>query len=241
MTASEPLLVIDDTRSNSTDVESYMDRKILASSLTRTMFSGDILIVTANANLIFKVERKNVTEITGYHGKSKVSRIRSILERIDCDPERWIVSVDAASIAMRSIEHLFDAAKSVDPGEFLWQPAAKSSGRKYSSKFWAVKKQHINYVDEIYKDFMDEHETDENDDRIWDLLVDSLVLKKRRFETGEVYLLEGVSIDWKRVFASAITILPKVPYKDRWEIAQAIYLAKFYGDFSGKLINLLES
>jgi hypothetical protein len=230
--------------------------KILTSSLTRSLFTGRIAIFSNNEASLFRVERRQVEEITVPHSfpdqGEEVQRrenrrfVFSLGRYIAPKPRQWVLVADAGTIAIRNIDHLLppDLPGPHAPPEvdFYWAPMSNGKNQ-VSTGLWAVRGEHFPLVLERWKRVWEEgqHEDGLSEVHAWTRVVEALPLRKRRFERGEVVAPEMGAVDWETVTNAALVTVPDWPEKEAWRFLQALYFGTYLGDETGMMLNILEA
>jgi hypothetical protein len=108
--------------------------RMLAASLLRTYFTGDILILHNSDAPLFRVEQKQVTERRiGASAEAGYTLKYSARRLIPAEHYDWVCFMDCDMLALRNVDHLFEVE---DRTEILWQPEPKpQSAPAYNSYF----------------------------------------------------------------------------------------------------------
>jgi hypothetical protein len=76
---------------------------------------------------------------------------------------------------------------------------------------------------------------------LWSRFVESLDLRKKRFETGEVIAPRMGSMDWAGASNAAVVTVPDWPDEEKRKFLQALYFGTYLGDETGMMLNVLEA
>jgi hypothetical protein len=76
---------------------------------------------------------------------------------------------------------------------------------------------------------------------IWSGVVETLPLRKKRFEAGEVVAPPPSSVDWSAVRAAAFVSLSCWPEAEACQFLQSLYYGVYLGDERGTMLDLLEA
>jgi hypothetical protein len=223
-------------------------RKAFASSLTRSLFTGKIMVLSpALSDPLFRIERANVSEklFSGSTQGVMGDLLRAIATHQEIDCNEWLIMVSAPGIALRNIDHLipsniesFNPASSVD----LYWLAAVGDSREISSHFWAVRAKHLPMLLERWESmWSSKDENHYNESLMWSEMIKSLPLKKKPFEKGEIYCPEVGAVDWDAITKAAIIMVPNWPEKMQWSFLQSLYFGTYFGDETGLMLNLLDA
>lgn len=106
--------------------------KLLATSLQRTFFSGDVVIFRNSPQPLFFSERKRVEEVylpAGHVGwAASMSWKWRVLEQIEVERYDWVFFVDCDCLALRNIDHLLTG-----DWDFIYQTEQPSmTGHQYN-------------------------------------------------------------------------------------------------------------
>ncbi len=233
--------------------------KILAASLQRTFFTGDLLIVHNGDEPIFRVERKNVSEYfvdtPAAQGHSMKYKAREFIDASNYD---WICFLDCDMIALRNIDHLFLPAQEAD---ILWQPEpTPMSNGAFSSRFYpdefpllwrngansgtlAVRSQHYNQVMQEWESIDAGPLCGFNstfDQPAWNRLLVSSDLKCTRFERSEIcfpLLHDHRYLDYRE---AALLHANGGDTTTKLEFLMSQYLGRFIGEPAWPMLSILE-
>lgn len=234
--------------------------KILVSSLSRSLFSGKILIYTNRPEPLFKVDRKNVEVIHVEENRetrhtqenrgifAEEARIRAqfdglgnALGRMRVEERQWVVFIDAASVCLRNIDHLFPLDHSGpyanDAVDLLWTGGAGKGS--VAPSHWAIRGKHALAFLQSWANFGGS-EVDASHVGRWSRFIEQLPLRKLRIESGEVAILKIDEVDWRMVADAAIIAAPEWPIREKLLLIQSLYLGTFLGDDDGMIVSLLE-
>lgn len=217
-------------------------QKLLVSSLVRTFFGGEILASGARDAPLFALGRPQVREfrVEFPGGISRDGVVRAVLrEQVEAETDDWVVVAEPGSIALRNLDHLFPPRYSgpyaAEREDFLWV-----GGRhplQASRAVWAVRGDRLEAVLEHWEAL----EQAGNEPEVWARVVETLPLRKKRFETGEVVVFPDPGrVDWLACSRAALVCLPGWPGEARWELLQAMYLKLCLGDSTGMIAGILE-
>jgi len=237
--------------------------KILATSLSRSLFSGSLHIFRNHEMSLFKVDRRQMEEVfvpAALREKTNVDSRRNSREflfelrkQVQPEPRQWVIISDAAGIALRNIDHLIPADSkaaqirlSPTDVDFYWTKTMrrnKSDGEVSASLgLWAVRGEHLSQVLERWKCAWSGPGKDAELDEatVWSEVVRNLPLRKKPFEKGEVYAPEIGSVDWEAVSNAAFVTVPGWPQDEQRKFLQAMYFGTYFGDESGLMVNILD-
>jgi len=232
--------------------------KILVSSLLRTYFTGDILIVHNGTAPVFRVERKGVEEVILAGDTGNGYRLKFEARRwIDAGKYDWVCFLDSDMIALRNIDHLFDPGAACD---ILWQTEGRMSQGPYNAFFhpheyprlwrngansgtWAVR-------GPLYQTVMAEWDRIDSgepvsakyshDQPAWNRLLFDTALRTRRFEKEEIrfpLLSDHPYMKWRQ---AALLHAHGPPNEAKLEFLMSQYLGRFAGDPPGLMLSLLD-
>ena len=155
----------------------------------------------------------------------------------------WVVIMDSASVALRSIDHLLpqkqnpSVAFQAPTVDFYWTPTTPG-GPHASRGLWAVRRQ---YLVSVLDGWFALPTVEANQLALaWANYVAGLPHKKKRLEVGEVATPVEGTLDWVSVRKSAFVTIPDWPPEEKWPLLQALYLGAWFGDGTGFLLDGLD-
>jgi hypothetical protein len=233
--------------------------RIATASLLRSLFADDLLIFRTGDTPLYKVERKQVTEVPleiSVTGKGEAERrqasrrfLFSLCDQIKPEPRQWVIVADPAGIALRNIDHLIppDLPGPYAPPEvdFFWARVHEDgtgSRDEAGPGLWAVRGEFLPMVLERWREAWETEPAagEEDERRIWSDVVRSLPIRKKAFERGEVLCPAVGAVDWKALCSAAYVSIPDWPETERWKFLQALYFSTYFGDETGMMVNVLE-
>lgn len=224
----------------------------------RSLFSGKQFIFHGSEFSLFKVERAQLNEVgivspdprSGAAGASQWRRevLVSTLGDIRPEPRQWVIVADAASLALRNMDHLLPEdlpGPFVPPtADFYWARAGRdeAANRLASPGIWAVRGEHFPMVLERWMAAGNESRDGRrlSEEEIWTEVVQGLPLRKKTFEKGEVVAPRIGAVDWEAITNAAFVTVPGWPEKEAQKFLQGLYFGAYLGDESGVILNLLE-
>lgn len=228
------------------------------SSLLRSLFGGDLEVYSNSNRPLFKIERRIVKEVfvnltipddSSAPTRQETHSFISILaDSPSLRENQWVVVADAAGLALRNIDHLIPkySSDSHSPREIdLYWTRFHGGSQKFgveaaSPGLWAVRAEHLPLViDRLEKTLNTEHEA-KGTEEIWTKVVKDLPLRKRPFETGEVYAPPIGAVDWEVLSSAAFVTVPGWPRIEQLRFLQALYFGTYFGDDTGLMLNILD-
>ena len=233
--------------------------KILVSSLLRTYFTGEILVVHNGDGPLFRVEQKGVKEVVVTMPAAEGYALK-YLARDLIEPSRydWVCFLDCDMIALRNVDHLFDPGEKVD---ILWQPEPSGMatigynayfqpeeyGRLWrqgaNSGSFAVRGEHYRKVMRQWQeiDITDPVSTKATYDQpAWNRLLFDTTLRRRPFERDEIQfpiLFHHRYLEWRS--AALLHANGVRDNKLKLEFLMAQYLGRFLGEPPGPILSML--
>jgi hypothetical protein len=254
-----PIVVIKDSLGLGVAGNGMMMVKGLVSSMTRSTFSGRLLVLRNSEMPIYRVGRKAVDElfVSAAMSESFDLTVRKTRKQIsNCMSElvkpaarQWVVMADGASLALRNIDHLIPpdsfGAFGLSGVDFYWARAGNDhiSNQSATPGLWAVRGEYLPLVLELLNEEWSKESGAERGDEeaIWTRVVQELPLRKRAFEKGEVVAPRIGAVDWEAVSNAAFVTVPDWPEKEAWKFLQALYFGTYLGDETGMMLNILEA
>jgi hypothetical protein len=233
-----------------------MCARLLAASLFRSQFRGEVWLVSSRDHQLFRTSRGGFVQIRVPNGEDEsrdtwAQRGRVALELENTLAERpgcfvWIL--DAAGIALRNIEHLIASCNydhlSAPEIDLFWTDGYRCSGGTgslvASPGIWAVRGEHIPLLFHRWLKRANDCAGDVSEAEIWSAVAREIPLKKRLMEKGEVYSPEIGSVNWEAVSNAAFVTVPDWPEKEQWKFLQALYFGTYFGDETGLMLNILD-
>jgi hypothetical protein len=241
--------------------------KLLASSLLRTWFTGDIFIFRNTPTPLFPVGRPGLVEVElntddyhSYRDEQEAWRYKfRVREYLDVKGYDKVVFMDADCLALRNIDHLlegdWDIAYQPEGADrkltmeqfncFLTDDEMRTlKGRLgVNSGTLAVKAEHFHTVMEAWE-AIDLGPTNRrrncSDQASWNRLLLDTPLKKHIFEPGEILFplfLHSNYHDWKNA-AVLHSLGGSVQEKQQFNFG--VFMQKFFWDPQGIMMRLLE-
>ncbi len=230
--------------------------KILVSSLQRSLSAGHFMAYRNQETPLFRIDRKHFDEIPvnkAFPEKDLLTRrqrTREYLFRlgdlISPAAGQWLMIADSGGVALRNIDHLLPIetgmdgpARSVD---FYWTRIGER-GNEASTGLWAVRGDKFRLVLDAWRRAYSRggiHSL-EDDARIWSEVVQSLPIKKRSFEAGEVLAPSPNGLNWSAVSKAAFVTVPDWQPGEQQMFLQALYFSVYLGDESGLMLDLIDA
>jgi hypothetical protein len=231
-----------------TGVKNKLLARVLASSFSRSLSSGILYIANDSEDPLFKLTRKNIEDLSFVRSSPRDETRPVSLNReaaclslgiIDPDPDQWVVFLDAASLILRNIDHLFPPAGTTGTAiDFLW--ASQDESGKCSRGFWAIRGKHLERFLKLW-DAYEEGFPGAPESFIWEQVVRNLKLRKKQFEGGEVLCPNPGSVDWARIPDVAVITVPDWPQPLRQHFLRSVYWETYFGDPNGTLLQVLDA
>jgi hypothetical protein len=244
--------------------------KILASSLLKTKFSGDIMVFRNTPQPLFQVPRVGLIEVyvkddghsvSNYHETAWCQKYL-MSEFIDASAYDRIMFIDADCVALRNIDHLlegeWDLAYQTEPGTvittdqfsmFLTDEEMETQTRP------GINSGHLAVRGSVYYEVMNKwREIDSGpalqrkgcmDQASWNrIILDSdsgkLPWKARHFERSEIMFPIYLDPQWWRYSKCALIHAIGQNPSSKIRFMTSAFLGAFYADDTATLINLLE-
>ena len=240
--------------------------KMLASSLLRTWFTGDIVIFRNSAEPLFPVARAGLEEVqidtkdfAGVADQENAWRYKfRVRHLLDVRGYDKVIFLDADCLALRNVDHLFEGDWDIgwypEPGRSVTLPQFHcfltdaemqrlQSRQGANSGTLAVRAEHYHAVMEEWEriDLGPTERTREcSDQASWNRLLLDTKLKKHRFERGEVLFplfLHPSYHEWKN---AALVHGIGGTTREKMRFLWGLYMQTFFYDDAGTMLNMLE-
>jgi hypothetical protein len=237
--------------------------KILASSLLRSYFTGDILILHNGTAPLFRVERRGVEErmLTLPPGTDLMAAGCALKYRArSWIPEgyEWVCFLDCDMIALRNIDHLFDPGA---PADILWQPEpSRMRTGSYSAYFtdaelphlwpeganagsWAVRGVHYRAVMEEWERINHrppERPHQSHDQPAWNRLLYDTPLRRRRFEKEEIMFPLLFQHSYRNYREAALLHPNGCQAAVKLEFLMGQFLGRYFGEPAELILGMVE-
>lgn len=233
--------------SNSVGVYLWL-AKMLAASLVRSYFLGEIMLIHNSSTPLFRIERKGVTELMlppneTYDGKRLKFQARRWINAEDYD---WVCFLDCDMLAQRNIDHLFDPGTDCD---ILWQPEGRMTQAAYNSYFhpeefprlwrhgansgsFAVRGEHYQAVMEEWERIDSSEPVTPKilvDQPAWNRLLFDTKLRTRQFEKDEIQFPLLHHFDYRKWRNAALIHANGTTPEVKLEFLLSQYLGRFAG------------
>lgn len=245
--------------------------KLLACSLLRTLFTGDIVIFRNTPEALFPVGRPGLLEVelptpdyAGYKDEQEAwrykFRVRESLATLGLHNYDKVIFLDADSLALRNVDHLFpgdwDIGHQLEiPGRsitlkqfhcFLTEKEMASLGGRPGSNSGtlAVRSEHFLDVMEEWERIdlgPTERERHCSDQASWNRLLLDTKLKKHAFEKGEVQFPLFIHPKYHDWKECALIHSLGGTVQEKLRFNFGVYMQTFFWDPAGTVLRLLEA
>jgi hypothetical protein len=218
----------------------------LVSSVSRSLFSGRVAVAHNGVNPLFKVERRDHDEIFVREADSETPAgatrraLSATMLSLEPSPRQWIMVVDPASLALRNLDHLIpsDSDGPYPPAEVDFYWAAIGQTNLASTGFWAVRAEHLSRVLALWEEA--EARSPLPGRPVWPALIQTLPLRKKRFEKGEIIAPEIGLLNWNSISSAAVVTIPEWPTEEQSKFLQSLYFGTYLGDPTGMMLQILD-
>ena len=240
--------------------------KLLVSSLRRSFFDGDILVIHNSPNPVFLMELAGVREIqmeTPLLAGDELARYAmafkpKVSEWIDTDLYSKILFLDADCIALRNIDHLLEPdadmiiqrergrpiQEEVFSAYLTEQERAESKDWGINSGTWAVRASRYRELMGKWDDLQQQPaDTPWTEQGAWNrVIIDSAGagLVVRSFEANEIQFPLKQSIAWKRYMEAALLHLLGGKIEEKLKFSFGVYMQQYFHDDKATLLNILD-
>lgn len=242
--------------------------KMLASSLLRTYFTGDVMVFRNTPNPLFSVERKGLKEVfietpeTWGQAGAELSWCWKYRVRDWIDPSRYgkILFLDCDSLALRNIDHLlagdWDIAYQPERGLNITFPQFACFLRDEEleplreAKVDGVNSGTIAVAANRYREVMEEWERIDSgqvtqrrtclDQGSWNRLLLDTKLRKSAFPKGEVTFPLYLEPKYHDYKKSSLVHCLGANVVEKVQFTYGLYMSTFFCDPTGFALNLLE-
>ncbi len=225
-----------------TTKSSRRELKALASSLSRSLFDGKLIVFQEDSKPLFRIERSLIEEPLAGGGNVAPSVTERVLPHLG-EARQWVVFSSAGSIVLRNIDHLMppDHPGPFPPEEIdFYYCGSRGVRGAVSDGLWAVRSEFVAQVLGSWEKIVGSLPEDCDTRPAWSEYVAGLNLRKKPFESGEVIAPEIDAVRWSEISNAAFVILSHWPAKERWKLLQSLYFGTFFGDESGLMLDILD-
>ncbi len=225
-----------------------MMAKILISSLLRSYFSGELILIHNTPTPLFRINRTQLTENmlpSGHQIDGKRLKFQA-RKWINAEYHDWVCFLDCDMLAQRNIDHLFDPGADCD---ILWQPEGRMTQAAYNSYFqpeefprlwrhgansgsFAVRGEHYHEVMEEWERIDASEPVREKilvDQPAWNRLLFDTKLRTRQFEKDEIMFPLLHHFDYRKWRNAALIHANGTTPDVKLEFLLSQYLGRFAG------------
>ena len=227
--------------------------KCCVSSILRSLFTGNIVIIRNRQEPLYLVERANVTEISlgavseDYSAKSIglawTQWVPEITSYVTAGLDQWVIFCSLGGLALRNIDHLFPpVSPSKFPGvlpQFLYLQDAEGN---ISEKFWAVRGRALREILALWKISIGCKDLAAGAAASrWTHGIREMGIPIRQFEKGEVTNVILHETNWLEITEAAFVITSAEDRSRQLRLFQTLYLGSYLGDETGLVMGIIDT
>ncbi len=225
--------------------------KSQASSLLRSLFGGQVVVVRNFPEPLFPVERVGVKEIQedhpeltsnrddhwGYFWRERVASLRRFAEA--ASEFDWVIVCDMDVVPLRNWDHLFEGVE----GDVL---ISKTGDGRADAGFFAVRGERVTEFAEAWDRAMkvldgQPYQGHRTDGEALATALESGDFRVREFEKGEVMRPFEEGVAFADCLQAAALHLTGVSIEQKAKLAFALHMMWVYGEDEGVFLDILEA